>query len=70
MKYFHAHADYKTVKQIEAKRYHKIRGRKGWLLGWIDNQDICFVKGSGVIWLSLEQLRKILDLNAGGTTEE
>ena len=63
MKYFHVYADHKTVKELSEKEYFKVFERKNWLLGWIDDTDILFYNNDGAVCLTLEQLRKVLDLN-------
>ena len=63
MKYFHVYADHKTVKEISQREYWKVYGRKNWLLGWIDDERLLFCKDGGSVLLTLEQLRKVLELN-------
>jgi hypothetical protein len=61
MKQFHVLSDGKRVKEISHKEYMEKNGLH-FLCGWIDDKAILFVKGSSIIYLSLEQLDKILEL--------
>lgn len=59
---FHALSDGKTVKKLTWDKYLKISVRSGWLCGWVSEGEILFIKGSSIIYLTLEQLDKILQL--------
>lgn len=63
MKYFHVMSDRKTLRELSREDYLKTVGRKNWMLGWIDGKDILFVKNTDVIYFSMEQLQKSLQLN-------
>ncbi|MGQ9624792.1 MAG: hypothetical protein ACUVT9_05415 [Candidatus Bathycorpusculaceae bacterium] len=63
MKGFHVYSDRKTVKELSWADYMKMSGKKGYLCGWVDDTDILFIEGDSIIFLSLEQLNKILELN-------
>lgn len=63
MKQFHVYGDRKTVKELSLKDYMKMMNQKRFIVGWMTDSEILFVKGGSAIHLSLEQLRKILELN-------
>ncbi len=60
-RYFHVYADRKTVRELTGQEYNRLSQELGYACAWMDDADIVFVKGSNVNFLSLEQLRQILN---------
>lgn len=63
MKMFHLTSRNK-LKELTEKEYLRFLERKGYLVGWVDGQDILFHKkdNSGSIWLSRSQVMRIFNL--------
>ena len=62
MRQFHVLSDGKSVKELSREEYLQKSQRQHYLCGWISKGQILFVKGSCIIYLSLEQLEQVLKL--------
>jgi len=59
--FFHILTDGKTLKLLSYKQYKKASKRIGWLVGWVDSEEVYLRKtGQQSLWISWELLGQLM----------